>query len=65
MQILKLIALVLLEFARKVWLLPHTIGDALRRRRGQAGRDALEVERIDRIRNPSKYLNEVNGTRPE
>ena len=41
---------------KRVWLLPQTIANAFAQRRQQLVRDALEVERLDRIRNPSKYL---------
>jgi len=37
------------------WL-PHAAATGLRRSRKQAAEDAAEAERLDRIRNPSKYL---------
>ncbi len=65
MHKLKLIGLTLLAFAKQTWSLPHALGAAVRRSRGRAGRNADELERLDRIRNPSKYLEKVNGTPPE
>jgi hypothetical protein len=56
MQTLKLILEALRTFARQVWLLPQSAATAVRERRRQIEADALEVERLDRIRNPSKYL---------
>jgi len=35
--------------------LPQTIADVFKQRRLQVVRDELEAERLDRIRNPSKY----------
>jgi len=46
----------LIQFFRNLGALPRTIAKAARRRRYHAIRDANEAERLDRIRNPSKYL---------
>jgi hypothetical protein len=37
-------------------LLPQTIVNATKQRRRQVVLDECEAERLDRIRNPSKYL---------
>jgi len=36
--------------------IPHLVAAALKRRRRQFALNALEAERLDRIRNPSRYL---------
>lgn len=56
MNALKLIRLTLLQLFRWVWALPRTVGQAVRQRRLQAAHNEREAERLDRIRNPSKYL---------
>jgi hypothetical protein len=56
MNPLKLIGLTLIQLVRQVCFLPQSIANAVRQRRLQAVRNELEVERLDRIRNPSKYL---------
>jgi hypothetical protein len=56
MYILKLIGMTIIQMIRQVWLLPQSITDAVKQRRQQAVRNELEAERLDRIRNPSKYL---------
>jgi hypothetical protein len=56
MEILKQFLGALLQLARQVCLLPYSIAAALKRRRKQFDLDQLELERLDRIRNPSKYL---------
>jgi hypothetical protein len=53
---LKLILLAISNFARQTWLLPQTVANAFSQRREQAVLDGQEIERLDRIRNPSKYL---------
>jgi hypothetical protein len=55
MYILKLICLTIVELAKQAWLLPQTVALALQRRRRQIARQQFETERLDRIRNPSKY----------
>jgi hypothetical protein len=37
-------------------LLPKTVANAIHQRQRQAVLNNLETERLDRIRNPSKYL---------
>jgi hypothetical protein len=45
-----------IQFLKRVCLFPQTIAHAITHRREQIVLDANEVERLDRIRNPSKYL---------
>ena len=56
MHILKLIALTIAQFAKQVWRFPQSIAIAIKQKRRQTVRSELEAERLDRIRNPSKYL---------
>ena len=56
MRTLILIGRAILGLVRQVWLLPQTIVNAVQQRRQQVALNALEAERLDRIRNPSKYL---------
>ena len=44
------------QFFRQIFRLPRTLAKAARRRRGRFIRNELELERLDRIRNPDKYL---------
>lgn len=55
MNMLKLIWLTLQEMARQVWHLPQTVMKLIRRREQRVAVSAEETERLDRIRNPSKY----------
>jgi hypothetical protein len=55
MFILKLICLTIFNLVKQAWLLPQTIALALQQRRRQITRHQFETERLDRIRNPSKY----------
>jgi hypothetical protein len=56
MNILKLICLTITQLVKQAWCLPYSIADAVKQRRQLAVRNELEAERLDRIRNPSKYL---------
>jgi len=56
MRILQIICLTVFQLVKQAWLLPKTVADAVRQRRRQVVLNELEVERLDRIRNPSKYL---------
>lgn len=56
METLKYICMTLIELVKQVFLLPQAIASALKQRRHQSVLDELEAERLDRIRNPSKYL---------
>jgi len=55
MQTLLIIRQLIVNLARQVWQLPKTISRALQERRRQITRHQFETERLDRIRNPSKY----------
>ena len=52
---LKLICLTIVELVKQAWLLPQTIALAVQQRRQEFTRRQFETERLDRIRNPSKY----------
>jgi hypothetical protein len=56
MDILKLICQTMAGLFKQAWLLPHSVAAALKQRRRQFALNVLEAERLDRIRNPSKYL---------
>jgi hypothetical protein len=56
MNHLKFICLAIVQFARQVWFLPRSIADAARQKQQWMSRNKLEAERLDRIRNPDKYL---------
>ena len=55
MHTLKLICLTLMQLAKQAWLLPQSVAKALKQRRQQVVLNEHEAERLDRIRNPSKY----------
>ena len=55
MQTLLLIWRIIVNLAKQAWLLPKTITLALQQRRRQTALHEFETERLDRIRNPSKY----------
>ena len=52
MQTLQHICRIIIQFFR---LLPESIHAVIEERKQRAARNELEAERIDRIRNPSKY----------
>jgi hypothetical protein len=56
MHTLKLICLNFLQLVKQVWWLPQSVANALKQRRRQIVLNELEAERLDRIRNPLKYL---------
>ncbi len=56
MYILKLIFLTIIQLVKQAWLLPQSVANAIKQRRQLGVRNELEAERLDRIRNPSKYL---------
>ena len=56
MQVLNFIRQAIVGLIKKVWWLPRTIAMAAKQRRRQIILDDLEAERLDRIRNPLKYL---------
>jgi hypothetical protein len=51
----RFISLTLIRRINRIWLIPRLISDAIERRRQRMVMQELEVERLDRIRNPSKY----------
>jgi hypothetical protein len=55
MYLLKLICLTAFNLLKQAWGLPKTIAVALEQRKRQLTRRQFEVERLDRIRHPSKY----------
>jgi hypothetical protein len=55
MYTLKLICLTIVNLVKQAWLLPQTVTLALQQRRRKLARQEFETERLDRIRNPSKY----------
>jgi len=52
---LKILCLTLIQLAKQVWSLPQTVANAAKQRQRQALENGREIERLDRIRNPSKY----------
>jgi hypothetical protein len=56
MHTLKVICLTVYQLAKQAWLFPRTALLAFRRKHHHNEQNASENERIDRIRNPSKYL---------
>lgn len=52
----KLIFQAILNLGHQVRLFPRSVAIAIKQRRQQIALDAAEAERLDRIRNPSKYL---------
>ena len=56
MNILKIAGLTILLWLKQVWLFPKNIVNAVKqRRRTQVERNEGEIERLDRLRFPSKY----------
>jgi hypothetical protein len=45
-----------MQFIKQAWLLPQTVALAFKQKRLQTTVNEHEVERLDRLRNPSKYL---------
>lgn len=56
MKKLKLIGLTILQLLKQIWFLPRSIASSARQQRQWLARNKLEAERLDRIRNPDKYL---------
>ncbi len=55
MSTLKRICMTISLSVKQARLIPQSIMNAIKQRRGLAVKDELEAERLDRIRNPSKY----------
>ena len=56
MNLLKLICLTITQLIKQACALPQTVAQAIKRRHQQSVLAEREAERLDRIRNPSKYL---------
>ena len=56
MRIFQIICLTLFQLLKQVWLLPKTLATSIKQRQRQIVLNESEIERLDRIRNPSKYL---------
>jgi hypothetical protein len=56
MRVLKIMCLTIVELVKQVWSFPETVVAHYRRRRRGPEVSALEAERLDRLRHPSKYL---------
>jgi hypothetical protein len=56
MPTLKLICLNIIQRVKSVWFFPQSVANAVQQRRRQVVLNELEAERLDRIRNPLKYL---------
>jgi hypothetical protein len=56
MHTLKLVFLTLLSLVKQAWFLPRNLAQSFKTRRQQVVLDEREIERLDRIRNPDKYL---------
>jgi hypothetical protein len=56
MHLLKLISLTILQLVKQAWLFPQNVTAGFRHWRRRAALDEMEAERLDRIRDPSKYL---------
>ena len=56
MNTLKLICLTIIQLIKQAWLLPQSVAIAAKQRRRRTVLNGFEVERLDRIRNPSKYI---------
>jgi len=55
MNTLKLIYLTISQLIKQAWLLPQSVANAVKQRRQQLVLNEHDAERLDRIRNPSKY----------
>jgi hypothetical protein len=55
MNILLIIWLTIAQLAKQVWSLPQTISLAFKKRRRKTAPNEQELERLDRLRNPSKF----------
>ena len=55
MRILKIIGLTIVHLVKQVWSLPQSLANFSKDKQRRIILDELEAERLDRIRNPSKY----------
>ena len=56
MNALKLLWLTLVQLVKQAWFLPQSFTNAIKYRKQRIVWNEHEAERLDRIRNPSKYL---------
>ena len=56
MDIIKRIGLTVFGLLKQLWLIPQSVTSVIEQRRRRIARNELEIERLDRIRNPSKYV---------
>ncbi len=56
MHTLRLICLTILQLVKQACLLPQSVANAVKQRQRRIVWNEHEAERLDRIRNPSKYL---------
>jgi hypothetical protein len=56
MNTLKIICLTIIQLVKQAWLLPQAAVTAVRQRRRQVVLNEHELDRLDRLRNPSKYM---------
>jgi hypothetical protein len=56
MHILTLTCQAIVSLVEQTLLLPQSVAIAFKQKRQRIARNDLEAERLDRIRNPSKYL---------
>jgi hypothetical protein len=56
MHTLKLMRQAIIHLVKQVRLLPQSLAIAAKQRQRQTVLNELEAERLDRLRNPSKYL---------
>ncbi len=56
MNRLKVFGLACVQLIKQAWQLPQSIATAFRARQQALVLDEREAERLDRLRNPSKYL---------
>ena len=55
MNILMTIRLTIVQLAKRVWIFPQAFARVLTQKRKTSVLNENEVERLDRLRNPSKY----------
>lgn len=60
MYIIKVIFLTVVELVKQVWAFPATLAANYRKKNAPVTAGAVEAERLDRLRNPSKYLGKEN-----
>ena len=56
MNRLKLVYETIIQSVKQAWLLPEIVANAAKQKRRKIVLNKREAERLDRIRNPSKYL---------